>query len=259
MMKRGLILGCALLGLLIEWKIKAEEPIVRPPPPGIVGQDDRVPIDSAAWPWQAIGRLSISRETGVYCTGVLIATNKVLTAAHCLFNRTRGTWLDAHEVIFAAGLRRDQFIGYSRGRSIHHSHGFDKAKSPTTETIAEDWAILDLEQSLPVRPIEVHPLPSFNQAAAIPKIRLQRAGYSKDRPYLLSLHDGCAIRERLFEDRVLLTDCDSTFGDSGSPLLLKQKNTTWVVGISSAIVERGMKPGSYAVHASAFIDRLKIR
>ena len=45
----------------------------RPRPPGIVGEDNRVPINSKEWPWSAIGR--VNRATGGFCTGVLIARN----------------------------------------------------------------------------------------------------------------------------------------------------------------------------------------
>lgn len=69
---------------------------------------------------------------------------------------------------------------------------------------------------------------------------------------MLSLHDGCGLLERVDGDRVLLTDCDSTHGDSGSPLLIKQRGKIWIVGVASAIAVRGSKTGSYAVSADAF-------
>lgn len=55
--------------------------------PGIIGVDNRTPVDSKSLPWSAIGR--INRESGGFCTGVLIATNKALTAAHCPVEFTR--------------------------------------------------------------------------------------------------------------------------------------------------------------------------
>lgn len=69
---------------------------------------------------------------------------------------------------------------------------------------------------------------------------------------MLSLHDGCAVQARVDGNRVLFTDCDSTHGDSGSPLLAKRGGKIWIVGVASAIVVRGARVGSYAVSAAAF-------
>lgn len=246
------------LCLLALPQAQADVPAARPAP-GIAGHDDRVPLDSTEWPWRAVGR--VNQGNGAYCTGTLIAPDAVLTAAHCLLSRYTGRFLDPHGVIFVAGLRRDKNAGFARGRAIRHAPSFAglQASGITVDNIAQDWAVLELEHPLPIRPIAVHPLPAGDGMRPGERISLQRAGYGRDRPYLLSLHDGCSIRERLADDRVLFTDCDTTFGDSGSALLLKQGDDIWVVGVSSAIGARQAKQGSYAVHAAAFIDSLRLK
>ena len=91
-------------------------------------------------------------------------------------------------------------------------------------------------------------------------MRLETAGYAQDRPFLLSLDQGCAVKSRLLGDRVLLTDCDSTRGDSGAPLLMKKGRDVWLVGVFSAATAAGAKsPGSYAVHAPAFLEESRPR
>jgi hypothetical protein len=43
----------------------------------------------------------------------------------------------------------------------------------------------------------------------------------------------------------------------GSPLLLRQGEQVWLVGVSSAVLDQGPQEGGLAVHAAAFIDRLE--
>lgn len=122
--------------------------------------------------------------------------------------------------------------------------------------VAEDWAIVYLERRLAIRPIPVRALPSDG---TMPEGRLQRAGYSQDRAHLLSIHDGCRLRGLLADDRVLLTDCDGTRGDSGSPLLLRQGEQVWLIGVVSAVVDEDAREGGLAVHVKAFVDSLPPR
>lgn len=218
------------------------------PPPGILGADDRAPLDSTAWPWQAIGRLN--QPHGGYCTATLVAPDAVLTAGHCLTDKRGGQKLTAQDLVFVADLRRDDDLGYARGRAIGHAPPPPLAGRPRTlDDIAEDWALVYLEHPLPIRPVPALPLTA---ADASPPPRLQRAGYGQDRPNLLSLHDGCEVLERLYQDRVLVSDCDGTHGDSGSPLLARRGQDAWIVGILSAVGAGRGGPGNYAVHAAVF-------
>jgi protease YdgD len=214
------------------------------PKPGIVGQDDRKPLDSAAWPWQAVGR--VNQANGIHCTGAMIAADAVLTAAHCLMDRASGVWLSPQDLVFVAGYRRDEDLGYARGREIVHPEHAINPRRPALHDIGDDWAVLYLEHPLPVRPIPVQPLAEGRGG------QVMLAGYSEERPHMLSLQEACGVLERVDGDRVLFTDCDSTHGDSGSPLLVRQGRKVWIVGVASAIVTRGAKVGSLAVSASAF-------
>jgi len=217
--------------------------------PGIVGRDDRVVLDPTVWPWHALGR--INQGTGAHCTGTLVAPDAVLTAAHCVFHARTNRALRPHELHFVAGYRRGDYLAHARARAVEVAPGYRYRAMPNLTEVAEDWAIIRLEHPLTIRPIPVRTLP-----AGVDEGRLSRAGYSQDRAHLLSLHAGCSLRGVLAGGRVLVTDCDSTRGDSGSPLLLFRDHQVWLVGIAAAVVDRGGQEGGVAVHAAAFADRL---
>jgi len=84
--------------------------------PGIIGQDDRRLLDTTEWPWVAIGR--INRESGGFCTGTLVRSDVVVTAAHCLLNTRTQRRIAPTRLHFLAGYNRGDFKAHARGRAF---------------------------------------------------------------------------------------------------------------------------------------------
>ena len=62
---------------------------------------------------------------------------------------------------------------------------------------------------------------------------IAQAGYSKDKPHVLTLNEKCFIQGK--RDRVLFHDCDATFGDSGSPILVRDGDKIGVGAVNVAV------------------------
>ena len=111
---------------------------------------------------------------------------------------------------------------------------------------------LDLKP-IPVRTIRRAALPSKAEPGEI-----ARAGYSADRPFLLSIHRGCSAKTDTPQPDYLAHQCDSMPGDSGSPVLLLNGENASVVGIHTATEQSfevgvGYRArGALGVSASAF-------
>ena len=72
---------------------------------------DLTKVDVSSYPWSSIAKLNNS--VGGSCTGVVIEQDKVLTAAHCIFNRRTGRFLPASSL--------HVLLGYERGRFAFHA------------------------------------------------------------------------------------------------------------------------------------------
>ncbi|HOT82160.1 MAG TPA: trypsin-like serine protease [Candidatus Defluviicoccus seviourii] len=216
--------------------------------PGIGALDRRVPIESTAWPWAAIGRLNTS--TGRYCTATLIARDAVVTAAHCVHDPRTGRRVRPSTLHFLAGYQRGTHVAHAVARSIQVAAPDRTGEAAGIDRVADDWAIVTLAAPLSVRPIPVRRTEG-EETGAVPKGSLLRAGYSQDRPHLLAVHEGCSVKQSLAHGRVWLTDCDATRGDSGSPVLVRRGDTVDLVGITAAVTG-GDTTGSLVVPATAF-------
>jgi V8-like Glu-specific endopeptidase len=183
--------------------------------------------DPSVWPISAVGAVTIAlhsrRST---CTGTLVAPKLVLTAAHCLF--TGELSVSSDNVRFLAGLNKGVPAEHSIAQHLMISKGFTPGP-PTQERIANDWAVIVLDNAISTKPIPIKAItrdqfPAVSHAVSI--------GYGRDRLYLPSIIRDCPVSEGS-DDRIFKHRCLTNFGYSGAPILANIDNTSVIIGINS--------------------------
>lgn len=238
----ALICCCLLTCHLPAWAKKL-------PVPGVTGGDDRTINDSRAFPWSAIGRLNIT--TGGFCTATVIDERRVLTAAHCLWNHRTARWYPPCALHFLAGYRRGEYEVHAMAAKLDIAPGF----KPGRHRPAVDWAVVTLDRDILDRTGRI----PLGETPPEGPTRLVQAGYSRDHRHVLTVDRSCRRTASRDGGRVLLHDCDATFGDSGSPLLHRVDGRFRLVGVHVAISGRGERARGVAVASRAFISWINNR
>jgi protease YdgD len=221
---KGMIRRLCLLALIAA---AAASPAASPPA-GAAGRPERVPDEDHAQ-WRAIGRVNVvGFRSGGSCTGTLIAPDRVLTAAHCLFALDDHRPAKPDQVHFVAGWLKGRYAAHSTAVEIRIHPGYRHGKSPDSKSLKNDVAVLRLAGRLPrasVPPLPVNPVADTGGPLSI-------IGYRRDRPNALTRDADC--RALVQNGGVLGLDCEVTFGTSGAPVLAETGDGWAVVGVVSA-------------------------
>ncbi|MGF1552520.1 MAG: trypsin-like serine peptidase [Paracoccaceae bacterium] len=204
-------------------------------------------------PWRAVGRVNVAaRSERGMCTGTLIASDLVITAAHCLYSERTGQVQAPGNIHFVAGWRRGTKVAHRRAQAIAIHPDYRHGVTLTLDAIATDLALIRLAEPIPDAVVE-----PFRLAPADTDETLTLVSYRRDRAHALTRQDGCEADD---VDRAVVTlACDITFGASGSPVFATAAGgEPRVVAVISAKGKdrRTRRPLAFAVRPDAALPKL---
>lgn len=184
---------------------------------------DRLTLRSDLLGWEAVGRLDLGDG---FCTGVLVAPDLVLTAAHCLTEAKAAGRVD--QLTFRAGLRDGEAVAEAvLARAVMHPD-YAPGAGVSAENIRYDVGLVQLATPIPAAvaaPFLVESLPKAGAAVSV-------VSYASGRAEAPARQAVCTVRGR--QSGLLAFDCDVTFGASGAPVFDLANRRARIVSLVSS-------------------------
>ena len=194
--------------------------------------------------YEAVGKLQL--DDG-YCTGVLIAPDLVLTAAHCVMERdgTRRTGM-----VFRAGLRDGVAVAEVAAESSVVPPEYDPGDL-TARRIVYDAALVKLETAIPA----AFAAPFLVDTPSGPRGEVSVVSYARGRDDALSRQATCRLLGR--QTGLMAFDCDVTFGASGAPVFERVGNRGRIVSLISSGMRLNGETVAYGMDLPVLVAQLK--
>ena len=198
--------------------------------------------------WEAVGLLAIAGQST--CTGVMIRSDLVLTAAHCLYDIDNAKMIDPRKIEFRAGWRGGRSVAKRFGKSAIIHSGFANGSSANGDQIRNDIGLLQLFDQIPT----THADPFRTSGGVATGNAVSVVSYGAGRNSTPSLQRRCEVLETL--KGLVAMSCDVAPGSSGSPVFAIEQGRPRIVSVVSSLGSVDGNKVSYGMDLRKPLDEL---
>jgi len=158
------------------------------------------------------------------CSGILLSSNIVLTAAHCVIDVTTNKVFAPYRIHFLQNVHGTRIAGHAKAKCVRflpdYQFGVGAAGLPllrrpqSLQFLARDVVAIVLAD-----PLTIDPIPLLEAHEIKLGLRLVHASYPADRRYQLMADFQCRLIG-VVQD-LWLTDCDTHPAGSGGPIFAR--------------------------------------
>src|SRR5262249_41645150 len=160
---------------------------------------DPMDVKANVFPWSSVGKIYNSARSS--CTGSLIAPDKILTAAHCLFNRATHRFLQAESLPFLLGYKGGAYRTHLRVPRYLIGSDYSPENATDASTLA-DWAILTVADQAGTESTSL----AVTETAPVAGERIMVGGFSQKSPFKMTADTDCRVRG-VMPNGLILHDC----------------------------------------------------
>lgn len=199
--------------------------------------------------WEGVGLLKIGENSR--CSGALIAPDLVLTAAHCLFDKSDNSRRDPRSITFNAGWRDGKSVAQRKVAYAVIEPDYNFAEKLKISNVRRDLALLQLDAPI----VSTHANPFAIDSAVKVGEEVAVVSYGTGRFDAPSKQRSCAVVAS--QNGVKAFTCDTVPGSSGAPIFSMEGRSPRIVSVVSGGGFRDGKPVTFGMDIEAPVEALK--